>query len=109
MFRSCGGIAQIHVVGCRGGGGALRREGNQLPKFCSKGLWWPTLCFHHIPFKLQRKGPSNNLGLWLLLEQNWLKEFPLKKKAEVLYSVIPVFPWQEGTTLRKTAGKIQQC
>lgn len=82
MFRSCGGIAQIHVVGCRGGGGALGREGNQLPEFCSKGLWWPTLCFHHISFKLKRKGQSDNLGLWLLLEENRLKEFSSEKRKQ---------------------------
>lgn len=53
-------VSQIHVVGCRGGGGALVREGNQLPHSPAlPEMAFTVLYFHHTPFKLQRKGQSS--------------------------------------------------
>lgn len=59
-FRSCGGITQIHVVGCRGGGGALVREGNQLLDSPALPVMaFTVLCFHHTALKQQRKGHAS--------------------------------------------------
>lgn len=58
MFRGCGGIAQIHVVGCRGGGGAVGKEGYP-PSRVLLCLWWPLLPIVSITSHLNCKGKGS--------------------------------------------------